>query len=194
METRLVIVAILAGCGASATDVARAREQSTTENKARVEAKLTDIARAHELTALSPMTTAPEPAAARLSAGGELVPHDEVRQQLRSASIVELEDGSLQYAVPSNCGGACECVPDGEYWIARAAGGKAFVIHLAHRTQIKTIKRKGSCSSGCGMPPQAEPPVYWSLPVRTRGDITVIEDAVDQVEVVETCDRPIPAP
>jgi hypothetical protein len=193
MLQRLWIVSMIVGCGATAADVERAREQSTTENQARIDAKLSEIARTRALSGMTLMSEGDTPAAVRLAPGGDLVPVDQLTGQLRIASIVELEDGTLLYAVPSNCSG-CNCVIDGVYRLAQGRDGKAAVIHLSYRIKTKTMKVSGRCGFGCGAAQAPQPPAFWTLPVHDRTKIEVIEDVVDRVVIVKQCDTMIPAP
>lgn len=193
MPHRLVLAAMVVACGTSARNVERAREEAASENQTRIDAKLAEVVRAHALSGLTPMQQADAPVAMRLEPRGELVPG--VGNRLSSASVVELEDGTLLYAVPSGCTGrSCTCVPVGEYRLARSRDGAAVVIHLAHRTTTRTIVRPGSCGHGCGVPQPPGEPTFWILPVRDRARIRVVEDVVDQVVVEETCEDPIAVP
>jgi hypothetical protein len=195
MTTRIWIAATLAACAATAADVKHAREEADTDNGERIEAKLVEVSRAHSLSSLTPLTEAPEPAAVRVEPGMDLVETRSHTYRLHQPSIVELEDGSLLYAVPSGCSGqTCSCQPVGEYRLAKAPDGKAVVVHLAHRTTVKTIKRRGSCGYGCGVPQPPRPPTYYSLPVGSRAQVAVIEEAVEQVVIEETCEKPIARP
>jgi hypothetical protein len=91
---------------------------------------------------------------------------------------------------------SCDCESPVAYRATRDARGRLFILRVRHLyDRTRTVSVPSPCGTGCGRAPSQPLAMFYALPDERGANVArIIEVAVSQETVVETCDHEIPRP